>query len=102
MTIFFSSAVQLLANTHVLACVLVVQEAKVSCERNADSLISGHERWLVWGRDLDIRRFHVPDIAGVLSDGPVAGELSRGGDVPDHHPGPFSGVLTGSISDTDC
>ena len=47
----------------------------------------------VGGRDLLKRGLHAPDLAGVLGDGAIAGELSRASDVVDHLLGPFFGVL---------
>lgn len=59
------------------------------------SSVTGLGRF-VGRRDLRGRRFDPPDLAGVLGDGPVAGELSGCGDVTDHHPGPLFGVLKGN------
>lgn len=52
-----------------------------------------HERRLIGRRDLDVGWLHAPDLAGVLRDGSVAGELPAGSDVVDHHLGPLFGVL---------
>ena len=46
--------------------------------------------------DLHVRQLDSPDLAGVLRDGLVAGELSGGGNVRDHHIGPLFGVLSGN------
>lgn len=51
--------------------------------------IPGHVGW--W--DLHVRGLHAPDFLSVLLDGSVAGELPRGGNVSDHHLGPFLGIL---------
>ena len=56
-------------------------------------------RWLVGRRDLLVGRFDAPDLAGVFRDGPVAGELSGGGDVADHSLGPLYRVLKGNGRD---
>ena len=50
---------------------------------------------IVGGWDLLKGGLHAPDLAGVLGDGAIAGELSRAGDVVDHLLGPFFGVLVG-------
>lgn len=63
--------------------------------RSGSSVTGLDWRFVGW-RDLHVRRFDSPDLAGVLGDGPVAGELSRGGDVADHHLGPLFGVLKGN------
>lgn len=48
---------------------------------------------LTRGRDLQVGGFHPPDLPGVIGDGAIAGELSGGGNVLDHHPGPFFWIL---------
>lgn len=50
----------------------------------------------VGGRDLQVRGLHAPDVAGVLRDGAVTGELARAGNVPDDLLGPLLGILQGS------
>lgn len=48
---------------------------------------------LAWRRDLQVGGLHTPDFSGVLCDGSVAGELSSGGDVLDHHLCPLLRIL---------
>ena len=48
---------------------------------------------IVGGRDLLECGLHAPDLAGILGDGAITGELSRASDVVDHLLGPFFGVL---------
>lgn len=45
-----------------------------------------------WG-DCCGRRFHSPDLPGILRDGSVTGELARARNVPDDFPCPFTGIL---------
>lgn len=69
----------------------------------ADGIAHRLRDWLgVWfgGSDNLIRgwqalagRLYTPDLPGILGNGAVAGELARGGYVPDHHPCPLSWVL---------
>lgn len=50
---------------------------------------------LVRRRDLQVGGLDAPNLRGVLRDGPVAGELPRGSDVPDHHLRPLLWILLG-------
>lgn len=54
------------------------------------SLILGE----VGGWDLQVGGLYAPDLPCVLSDGPVAGELARAGNILDHLLGPLLGILS--------
>lgn len=66
----------------------------------ASHLLQGPGRFLdglsrlVRRRDLQVGRLNAPHLGGVLCDGPVAGELSCGGDVLDHHLRPLLWILS--------
>lgn len=48
---------------------------------------------VVGGREFLERWLHAPDLASILGNGAVTGELATSGDVVDHLLGPFLGVL---------
>lgn len=53
----------------------------------------GRSDLLIRGWQALARRFHTPDLPGILGNGAVTGKLARGGYVPDHHSCPLSWVL---------
>lgn len=50
-------------------------------------------RLIVGSRELLQRGLHAPDLAGVLGNGAVTGELATSSNIVDHLLGPFLGVL---------
>lgn len=55
---------------------------------HVDSLL-----YVIRGGEFLERGLHAPDLAGILGNGAVAGELATSRNVVDHHLGPFLGVL---------
>lgn len=62
----------------------------------SDRLLDGLSR-LIGCWDFQVRRLHPPHLGGVLCDGAIAGELSCGCDVSDHHLGPLNWILVKEI-----
>lgn len=50
--------------------------------------------FVIWTGQFFQRGLHAPDLAGVLGDGAIAGELPTAGNIVNRLLGPFFGVLT--------
>ncbi len=69
------------------------QEGRPSGHRQTIMLHTSSFTWFVRWRDLDVGRLYAPDLTCILSDGTVAGELSRSCNISDDLFGPFFWVL---------
>ena len=56
-------------------------------------LVCGLEGFVIRGRKHIIGGLHSPDLASILGDRPVTGELAAAGNVVNRLLGPFLGVL---------
>ncbi len=68
-------------------------EGRPSGHRQTIMVHTSSFTWFVRWRDLDVGRLYAPDLTCILSDGTVAGELSRSCNISDDLFGPFFWVL---------
>lgn len=68
-------------------------KSKTNSEAGRFGVWSGGSHHLIRGWQALAGRLCAPDLPRILGNGAVAGELARGGYVPDHGPRPLSWVL---------